>query len=168
MSSSKSSFDAEGSWSRWWWIPLTPVVMLAVSWGLGGLIEGGCRRGPRGGCVAADGYEWHGWVLFLMAMPSFVVVIMGLVADRWPPALGLIVGGSASGLYMLAHGRTEPYVIAAGVFFILAAVAPALSWHRQRGNPLSRAVRRLMSPATRRGRSSRAGSGKTGLGKGCE
>ncbi|MGW2183801.1 hypothetical protein ACWCXX_38575 [Streptomyces sp. NPDC001732] len=136
MSSSESSFDVEGSWSRWWWIPLGLVVMLAVSWGIAGLIEGGCKRGPRGGCVAADGYEWHGWVLILAAIPTCIVMIMGFVADRWPPALGLVVGGSASGLYMLTQGRTEPHVITAGVSFVLAAVAPALCWHRQRGNPL--------------------------------
>ncbi|AWT46798.1 MULTISPECIES: hypothetical protein [Streptomyces] len=133
MSSSKGSFDVEESWSKWWWVPLGLVVMLAVSWGVAGLVEGGCERGPRGGCVAADGYKGHGWVLFLMATPCFIVVIMGLVADRWPPALGVAVGGTAGGLYALTQGRTEPHVVTAVVSFVLAVAAPAVSWHRQRG-----------------------------------
>ncbi|MEU2614226.1 hypothetical protein ABZ570_21980 [Micromonospora sp. NPDC007271] len=99
--------------------------------------------------VAADGYEWHGWVLFLMAMPSYIVVITGLATDRWPPALGLVAGGTAGGLYALAQGRTEPHLITAGAFFALAAVAPATTWYRQRGNQLSEAVRRLTHRTTR-------------------
>ncbi|POX47819.1 hypothetical protein C3489_28805 [Streptomyces sp. Ru71] len=121
----------EENWSRWWWVPLAVVVMAAATWGVLGLVEGGCERGPRGGCVAADGYKVRGWVLFLAAMPSYVVLITGLVTDRWPPALGVAVGGVACGLFALTQGRTVPHLTVAGVLLVLAVVAPVLAWRRR-------------------------------------
>ncbi|MFF8278528.1 hypothetical protein ACF05T_20840 [Streptomyces lateritius] len=106
--------------------------MAAASWGLLGYIEGGCEQGPRGGCVAADGYEWRGWVFFLSAMPTFFVVGTGLTADRWPPALGVAAGGAACGLYTLAQGRTMPHLVTAVVLCALAVMAPAFVWRRRR------------------------------------
>ncbi|MFE7709147.1 hypothetical protein ACFU6I_25865 [Streptomyces sp. NPDC057486] len=126
-SSGNGSFDE----TSWWWVPIGVVVGLAVSWGIAGLIEGGCRRGPRGGCVAADGYELHGWVLFLASMPAMAVVIIGLAAGYWPPTLGLAGGGAAGGLYALGQGQTESYVISAGVFFALAIAAPTVTLCRR-------------------------------------
>ncbi|MEV2256912.1 hypothetical protein AB0I94_41310 [Streptomyces sp. NPDC050147] len=106
--------------------------MAAATWGLLGYIEGGCERGPRGGCIAADGYEWRGWVFFLAAMPTFFVVGTGLTADRWPPALGVAAGGAACGIYVLAQAHTVPYLITAAVLFALAVAAPVLAWRRRR------------------------------------
>jgi hypothetical protein len=103
-----------------------------VSWGIAGLIEGGCRRGRRGGCVAADGYELHGWVLFLVGMPAMVVVIVGVAASYWPPALGLAGGDATGGLYTLTQGQTETHVTSAVVFFALAIAAPTATWCRRR------------------------------------
>ncbi|MEV7238729.1 hypothetical protein AB0N06_33835 [Streptomyces sp. NPDC051020] len=122
----------EENWSRGWWIPLVMAVMGALTWGLLGYVEGGCERGPRGGCVAADGYKLRGWAFFLAAMPTYFVVITGLTADRWPPALGVAVGGTLCGLYTLTQGRTAPHLIIAAVLFALALAAPALAWRRQR------------------------------------
>ncbi|MFH8836370.1 hypothetical protein [Streptomyces sp. NPDC017868] len=115
-----------------WWIPLTAVVLAAVTWGLLGLVEGGCRTGPRGGCVAAEGYRLNGWVLFLAAVPTYVVVGTGLVTDRWPPALGLTLGGTGCAAYVLTQGRTPAHLAIAGVLLVLAALAPALTWWRKR------------------------------------
>ncbi|MEU9994178.1 hypothetical protein [Streptomyces sp. NPDC050848] len=71
----------EKNWSRGWWIPLV-VVLATATWGFLGFAEGDCKRGPRGGCVAADGYELRSWVLFLASMPTLFVVGTGLTADR--------------------------------------------------------------------------------------
>ncbi|MFC8919579.1 hypothetical protein ACFT5C_27875 [Streptomyces sp. NPDC057116] len=76
----------EKNWLRGWWIPLVVIVLAAATWGFLGFVEGGCKRGPRGGCAAADGYELRSWVLFLPSMPTLFVVGTGLTADRWPPA----------------------------------------------------------------------------------
>ncbi|MFD0357815.1 hypothetical protein ACFVHW_29385 [Streptomyces sp. NPDC127110] len=122
----------EKNWSRGWWIPLVVVVLAAATWGVLGFVEGGCVRGPRGGCVAADGYELRSWVLFLASMPTLFVVVTGLTADRWPPALGVAIGGVACGLYTLAQGHTVPHLIVATVLFVLAITAPALAWRRRR------------------------------------
>ncbi len=124
--------DTEDTWPKPWWIPLSAVVMLTISWGVGGLIEGGCERGPRGGCVAADGYEWHGWVLFLMWAPTLLVTIMGLVTDRWPPALGLALGTVSGGIYTLTHGQTAAHVAFAVFLFALAATSLSLTGYRTR------------------------------------
>ncbi|MDX3850307.1 hypothetical protein [Streptomyces sp. AK02-01A] len=132
----RSSGSRPFSETKWSWIPVGALVMLAVSWGIVGLVEGGCQPGPRGGCVAADGFGWRGWVLFLAVMPSYVVVITGLTTDRWQPALGLALGGVAGGLYAIVQGRTAAHLITAGVLFALAVVSPALTWHRRRrGTP---------------------------------
>ncbi|MGW5420445.1 hypothetical protein [Streptomyces sp. NPDC003943] len=128
----------ERSWSRVWWTPLTAVVLAAVTWGLLGLVEGGCRTGPRGGCVAAEGYELNGWVVFLSALPTYIVVITGLATDRWPPALGLTLGGVACGAYVLTQGRTPAHLGIAGVLLVLAVLAPALTWWRKRRTPSPR------------------------------
>ncbi|WP_274562411.1 hypothetical protein [Streptomyces spiramyceticus] len=122
----------EKNWSRGWWIPLVVVVLAAATWGFLGFVEGGCKRGPRGGCVAADGYELRSWVLFLASMPTLFVVGTGLTAGRWPPALGVAAGGAACGLYTLAQGHTVPHLIMAAVLFALAITAPALAWRRRR------------------------------------
>ncbi|MEU9855663.1 hypothetical protein [Streptomyces sp. NPDC047974] len=105
--------------------------MGALTWGLLGFIEGGCERGPRGGCVAADGYEVRGWAFFLAAMPTYLVVVTGLTDDRWPPVLGVATGGAACGLYVLTRGTAAPYLITAAVLFALAVAAPALAWRRR-------------------------------------
>ncbi|WP_086827950.1 hypothetical protein [Streptomyces sp. NRRL B-24572] len=122
----------EKNWSQPWWIPLTAVVLAAVTWGLLGLVEGGCRTGPRGGCVAAEGYRLNGWVLFLAAMPTYFVVVTGLVTDRWPPALGLTLGGAGCAAYVLTQGRTPAHWAITGALLALAALAPALTWWRKR------------------------------------
>lgn len=122
----------EKNWSRRWWIPLGVLVLAAATWGVLGFVEGGCTRGSRGGCVAADGYKAQGWVLFLAAMPTYFVVVTGLSADRWPPALGIAAGGTVCGLYTLTQGQTVQHLVLAAVLFVLAVTAPALSWRRQR------------------------------------
>ncbi|MFF5970086.1 hypothetical protein ACFY7C_01025 [Streptomyces sp. NPDC012769] len=132
-SSRRWSLDEE-NWSRKWWIPLVAIVMAAATWGLLGYVEGGCDRGPRGGCVAADGYEWRGWVFFLSAMPAFFVVGTGMTADRWPPPLGVATGGTVCGLYTLMQGRTVGHLITAAVLFALAVTAPALARRRRRAS----------------------------------
>ncbi|NML50122.1 hypothetical protein HHL19_10645 [Streptomyces sp. R302] len=106
--------------------------MAAATWGLLGFIEGGCERGSRGGCVAADGYEWNGWVFFLAAMPTYFVVVTGLTDDRRHPVLGVVAGGAACGVCVLAQGTTVPHLITAAVLFALAVAAPALAWRRRR------------------------------------
>ncbi|MEU3185071.1 hypothetical protein ABZ707_12845 [Streptomyces sp. NPDC006923] len=123
--------------TKWTWMPVGALVLLAASWGIVGLAEGGCQQGPRGGCVAADGFGWHGWVLFLAAMPSYVVVITGLTTDRWQPAVGLSLGGVAGGLYAVLQGQTAANLITAGVLFVLAVVSPALTWRRRRRGTLA-------------------------------
>ncbi|WP_418958951.1 hypothetical protein [Streptomyces tritici] len=127
----KWSLDEE-NWSRAWWVPLVVVVMAALTWGLLGYVEGGCERGPRGGCVAADGYELRGWVFFLAAMPAYFVVVTGLTADRWPPALGVAAGGVVCGLGTLTQGRTTGHLVVAGVLLALAVTAPVLAHRRRR------------------------------------
>ncbi|MER5950401.1 hypothetical protein ABT127_30610 [Streptomyces sp. NPDC001904] len=114
------------------WIPVGVIVMLALSWGIAGLIEGGCERGARRGCTAADGYEWHGWVLFLAVVPTYVVVITGLTTDRWPPALGTVLGGTTGGTYLIAQGQATPNMIVAGVMLAFSLTSPVLTWHRRR------------------------------------
>ncbi len=116
---------------RGWWVPLTVVVMGALTWGLLGFIEGGCERGPRGGCVAADGYELRGWAFFLAAMPAYFVVVTGLTDERWPPVLGVATGGAVCAAYVLTQGTAVPYLIMAAALLALAVAAPALAWRRR-------------------------------------
>ncbi|MEU2229777.1 hypothetical protein ACH4A8_02365 [Streptomyces vietnamensis] len=122
----------EENWSQPWWIPLTAVVLAALIWGLLGLVEGGCRTGARGGCVAAEGYRLNGWAFFIAAVPAYVAVGTGLVTDRWPPALGLTLGGTACAAYTLTQGRTPAHWAITGALLVLAALAPALTWWRKR------------------------------------
>ncbi|MFE1288168.1 hypothetical protein [Streptomyces sp. NPDC058751] len=82
--------------------------------------------------MAADGYELHGWMLFLAAVPAMALVTAGVASSSWPPAPVLVGGGAAGGLYALAQGRTEPHVTSAAVFSALAVVAPTATWWRRR------------------------------------
>ena len=128
-STSRWSLD-EKNWSRGWWIPLVVVVLAAATWGFLGFVEGGCRRGPRGGCVAADGYELHSWVLFLASMPTLFVVgtgtaLLGYLGGNFfldREGIGMALEGDVlramygSGLYLAGIGlRIEP--APAGVHF---------------------------------------------------
>ncbi|MFD0075330.1 hypothetical protein ACFVIY_23150 [Streptomyces sp. NPDC127166] len=115
-----------------WWIPLVVVVLAAATWGLLGLVEGGCRVGPRGGCVAADGYRANGWALFLAAMPTLFVVGTGLTTKRWPPAVGVAAGGTACAVYVLTQGRTPAHLTTASVLLVLAVLAPVSVRRRRR------------------------------------
>jgi len=122
-SSTEWTFD-EASWSAWWWVPLGIAVLSVMGWGVSGLVEGGCTVGPRGGCVAAEGYRWHGWAVAVMATPAFVVAVMGFVADRWSPVVGLVAGAALAGSYVLARTSGTGSSVAAGVFFLIALAAP--------------------------------------------
>ncbi|GGU85965.1 hypothetical protein GCM10010275_21770 [Streptomyces litmocidini] len=130
-SGSRGTPDDENH-GRLWWTPLVVVVLGAATWGLLGLVEGGCEAGPRGGCVAADGYEANGWVLFLAAMPTLFVVGTGLTSERRPPAVGVAAGGAGCAAYVLAQGRTPAHLIIAGVLLVLAVLAPVSVWRRRR------------------------------------
>ncbi|MEU0401724.1 hypothetical protein ABZ318_16075 [Streptomyces sp. NPDC006197] len=115
-----------------WWIPLVVAVLAAATWGLLGLVEGGCEAGPRGGCVAADGYKANGWVFFLAAMPTYFVVGTGLTSRHWPPAVGVAVGGAVCAVYVLTQGRTPAHLITASVLLVLAVLAPVSVGRRRR------------------------------------
>ncbi|MFF8828081.1 hypothetical protein [Streptomyces sp. NPDC015131] len=131
-----SGIQTSGKWSldekSWWWVLLSPAVMAAATWGILGLVEGGCVRGPRGGCVAAEGYELRSWTLFLAAIPTLLVVVTGLCSVRLPPALGVALGGTVCGLYTLAQGRTLPHLVVAVILFVMAATAPVGNWYLRR------------------------------------
>ncbi|APE20107.1 MULTISPECIES: hypothetical protein [Streptomyces] len=129
--STRWSLD-EKNYSQGWWVPLGVVVVAAATWGSLGFVEGGCQPGPRGGCVAADGYELRSWVVYLASMPTLFVVVTGLTADRWPPVLGIAAGGAACGLYTLTQGHTIPHLIMAAALFALSITAPTLAWRRRR------------------------------------
>ncbi|MEU6620461.1 hypothetical protein ABZ926_06705 [Streptomyces litmocidini] len=130
-SDSRWTLDDENH-GQLWWTPLVVVVLAAATWGLLGLVEGGCETGPRGGCVAADGYKANGWVLFLSAMPALFVVGTGLTSKRWPPAVGVAVGGAGCAVYVLTQGRTPAHLITASALLVLAVLAPASVWRRRR------------------------------------
>ncbi|MFD9032178.1 hypothetical protein ACFVZW_13685 [Streptomyces sp. NPDC059567] len=108
------------------------MVVAAATWGSLGLVEGACVRGPRGGCSPADGHRLRWWVMFASYLPTFFLVGTGLTANRWPPAVGVAVGGVVGAAYALTQGRTTAYVITAIVLLALAVLAPAQTWRRKR------------------------------------
>lgn len=116
-----------------WWFPLGALVLLITSWAIAGFIAH-CEPGLRGDCVARNnGIEWMWWVVFLAAMPTYMVVITGLTTRHWPPALGVALGGIAGGMYVLVQGQTRPSIIAGGILLVLAFASPGLTWHRRHG-----------------------------------
>ncbi|MGW5422434.1 hypothetical protein [Streptomyces sp. NPDC003943] len=133
--------EIEDTWRRPWWLVLGGVVSSAMAWAVvdfwitpfGAGFPDDCARGPRGGCVA-DGFEIHwvpGIVFAVLLLPAFAVTVMGLVTDRWPPALGLAVGCAGGGAYALVRGGTKAHVIFAVVLFALAATALSLTGLRK-------------------------------------
>ncbi|MFF0433426.1 hypothetical protein ACFYU9_14510 [Streptomyces sp. NPDC004327] len=133
--------DIEDTWRQPWWIVLGAVVTLGMAWAVVNFwinpftvdFPDDCVRGARGGCVS-ESFEirWApGITCVVLLLPTFAVTVMGLVADRWPPALGLAVGTVGGGIYTLAQGRTTAHLVFALVLFALAAAAPALTGLRK-------------------------------------
>ncbi|MFI8516930.1 hypothetical protein ACIGEZ_03725 [Streptomyces sp. NPDC085481] len=122
---------------QWWWIPLAVVVMAVATWGVLGMVEGSCVRGPSGGCSPADGHELRWWLMFLSYLPTFFVVGTGATTHRWPPAVGVALGGAGGAVYALTQGRTTAYVVTASILLALAVLAPVQTWRRQRRTAVS-------------------------------
>ncbi|MFJ9823772.1 hypothetical protein ACIRSU_05280 [Streptomyces sp. NPDC101160] len=140
--------DIEDTWRQPWWIALGAVVTLGIAWAVtdfwitpfGRDFPDDCVRGPRGGCVT-NSFEIH-WVpgiaFVVLLLPAFAVTVMGLVTDRWPPALGLAVGTVAGGIYTLVQGQSTGHSVFAMVLFVLAATALSLTGLRKLRSPRRR------------------------------
>ncbi|MEU1132747.1 hypothetical protein ABZ383_23290 [Streptomyces sp. NPDC005900] len=131
--------DIEDTWRQPWWIVVGGAVMFGMAWAVVGFwidpatvgISDDCVRGRHGGCLT-DTFHWTSAVaFFLLGVPTMVVVIMGLVTDRWPPAVGVALGAVGGGILTLSHGGSTPHVSCAVVEFGLAAVALALTGSRK-------------------------------------
>ncbi|MFD0379549.1 MULTISPECIES: hypothetical protein [Streptomyces] len=140
--------DIEDTWRKPWWIAVGAVVMFGMAWAVVDFwidpftvgFPKDCVRGPRGGCLTNTfTFRWaSGVTLFLLVVPTLVVAIMGLVTDRWPPAVGLALGSVGGGILVLSHGGTTAHVSCAVLLFALAATALALVGGRKLGSAYRR------------------------------
>ncbi|MFE1955241.1 hypothetical protein ACFW9D_32755 [Streptomyces sp. NPDC059524] len=147
--------DIEDTWRKPWWIVVGAAVMFAIAWATVDSwidpyaveLPDDCVRGPRGGCLVDAPYHWAASVtFFVLGLPAVVVAIMGLVTDRWPPALGLALGSIAGGIFTLTHGDTTAHVIWAVVLFALAATSLVLVTGRKIRRPRRRSRESWLSP----------------------
>lgn len=133
--------DIEDTWHRPWWIVVGAAVVFGMAWAVVSFwidaftvdFPTDCVRGPRGGCVTSGhSFRWPAAVaIFVLVVPTLVVTIMGLVTDRWPPAVGLALGAAGGGTLILGHGRTAAHMTVSVALFLLAATALALTGGRK-------------------------------------
>ncbi|MEV5573799.1 hypothetical protein AB0L06_27470 [Spirillospora sp. NPDC052269] len=126
----KWSLDEDG-WHSWWWIPITTGVLLVLVWAIDMIIE---FISSEGDGVSALLLVVPFAVLF-SGLPTYLTLMMGFIADRWPPVVAASVAGASGGLYLLAQDQHLARTIVAAICFLIAIAALASAWIRRRMNP---------------------------------
>lgn len=114
--------------ATWVGAAFAAAAVLALGWGLAGMVGMECAPHPKAGACAIPDSGWKYLAAFVAGIVVLVVPIKaGFYRTDWRPALGVSVGAVAGTAVVLSMGSAPFHWIFALVLIAAGALAPWLA-----------------------------------------